>query len=71
MLMISILRSGGGGGSKGGGGGGEDGANGTGTGGNGGSGVVIIKEPEAGYIASSCWDLRAVYRNVKAGTWTN
>ena len=39
-------------------------------GGNGGSGVVIIKELEA-KGASSVWDLRSVFRNVKAGNWTN
>lgn len=38
--------------------------------GAGGSGVVIIKEPEA-IGASSIWDLRQVFRQVKAGDWTN
>ena len=36
----------------------------------GGSGVVIVKE-DAATAASSCWDLRQVYRQVKAGDWTN
>jgi hypothetical protein len=35
----------------------------------GGSGVVIVKEPDKGVSASSCWDLKTLYRNVKAGTW--
>ena len=36
----------------------------------GGSGVVIVNEPEA-IGASSVWDLRQVFRQVKAGDWTN
>ena len=36
--------------------------------GAGGSGVVIIKEP-AFKTASSMWDLRQVYRQVKADDW--
>ena len=39
--------------------------------GNGGSGVVIIKEPNAGYAASGIWDMNALYDNVKAGTWSS
>jgi hypothetical protein len=38
-------------------------------GGDGGSGVVIVKEA-ATTAASSCWDLRTVFRQVKAGNWT-
>jgi hypothetical protein len=52
------------------GGGGGGGSGNLGLGGNGGSGVVIIKEPEI-TLASSCWDLRSVFRQVKAGNWTN
>jgi hypothetical protein len=37
----------------------------------GGSGVVIVKEPSAGYAASGIWDMNALYDNVKAGTWTS
>ena len=39
----------------------------------GGSGTVIINEPEVDFVdgTSSVWDLRAVFRAVKAGTWTN
>ena len=36
----------------------------------GGSGVVIVNEPET-IGASSVWDLRQVFRQVKAGDWTN
>jgi hypothetical protein len=38
---------------------------------SGGSGVVITKEPEVDFTTgtSSCWDLRQVYRQVKAGEW--
>jgi hypothetical protein len=39
-------------------------------GGDGGSGVVIIKEPEA-KGASSVWDLRQVFRQIKADDWTS
>jgi len=57
-----------------GGGGGGDGAGtgppgGTYQGGAGGSGVVIVKEPGSGVSASSCWDLRQVYRQIKADEW--
>ena len=38
------------------------------SGGAGGSGVVIVKEP---FVGSSVWDMRAVFRQVKAGTWTS
>ena len=38
--------------------------------GPGGSGVVIIKEPNAGFKCSGVWDMNALYDNVKAGTWT-
>lgn len=48
----------------GGGGSGTDGAY------NGGSGVVIIKDPKGTFTASSVWDLKSVFRNVKAGTWS-
>jgi hypothetical protein len=51
------------------GGGGGGGSGNLGLGGNGGSGVVIIKEPEL-FIASSCWDLRTVFRQIKAGNWS-
>ena len=39
----------------------------------GGSGTVIINEPQVDYVdgTSSCWDLRTVFRAVKAGNWTN
>jgi len=39
----------------------------------GGSGTVIINEPQVDFVdgTSSVWDLRAVFRAVKAGTWTN
>jgi len=39
----------------------------------GGSGTVIINEPQVDYVdgTSSVWDLKAVFRAVKAGTWTN
>jgi len=37
-------------------------------GGDGGSGVVIVKEPLS---ASSVWDLRRVFIQVKANEWTN
>jgi hypothetical protein len=33
----------------------------------GGSGIVIIKEH---FVGSSCWDLRQVFRQVKAGDWS-
>jgi hypothetical protein len=38
----------------------------------GGSGTVIVNEPEVNYVTgtSSCWDLRQVFRAVKAGNWT-
>jgi hypothetical protein len=52
------------------GGGGGGGSGNLGLGGNGGSGVVIIKEPET-TLASSVWDMRVVFRQVKAGTWSN
>ena len=51
-------------GGGGGGGSGTDGAY------NGGSGIVIIKDPKGTFTASSVWDLRSVFRNVKAGTWS-
>jgi hypothetical protein len=36
----------------------------------GGSGVVIVNELAIDRtLASSCWDLRTVYRQVKAGNW--
>ena len=58
---------------KGGGGGGiyaYPGA--TESGGAGGSGIVVIKEPSVDFTeASSVWDLRTVFRLVKAGDWTN
>ena len=38
------------------------------TGSTGGSGVVIVKEAAIA-IASSCWDLRQVYRQIKADEW--
>jgi len=39
----------------------------------GGSGTVIVNEPQVDYVdgTSSVWDLRAVFRAVKAGNWTN
>ena len=39
----------------------------------GGSGTVIVNEPQVDFVegTSSCWDLRAVFRAVKAGNWTN
>jgi hypothetical protein len=36
----------------------------------GGSGVVITKQPAVSVtIASSCWDLRTVYRQIKEDDW--
>jgi hypothetical protein len=37
----------------------------------GGSGVVIVKELGAGFVASGIWSMDAVYDNVKVGNWTN
>ncbi len=39
----------------------------------GGSGTVIVNEPQVDFVegTSSCWDLRAVFRAIKAGNWTN
>jgi hypothetical protein len=54
-----------------GGGGGASHNNNTAGGAAGGSGVVIIKEPLINQDTSSCWDLRQVFRQVKAGNWTN
>ena len=57
----------------GGGGGGQSGeAGGLSPGGSGGSGTVIINEPAVTFVTgtSSCWDLRQVFRLVKAGDWT-
>jgi hypothetical protein len=39
--------------------------------GAGGSGVVIVSEAAIDRtLASSCWDLRTVYRQIKAGNWS-
>ena len=58
----------------GGGGGGcghlDSSTNGSYNGGNGGAGVVIVSDPTGSFSASSCWDLRAVFRQVQAGDWT-
>jgi hypothetical protein len=56
----------------GGGGAGQSGeAGGLSPGGTGGSGTVIINEPAVTFVTgtSSCWDLRQVFRAVKAGNW--
>jgi hypothetical protein len=38
--------------------------------GTGGSGVVIVSEAAVDQtLASSCWDLRQVYRQIKADDW--
>ena len=49
----------------GGGGGGNSASS---AGGSGGSGVVIVKESQI-FLASNCWDLRQVYRQIKADEW--
>ena len=41
-----------------------------GPGGAGGSGVVIVNEPAIDKaVASSCWDLRVVYKRIVADDW--
>mgnify|MGYP003636737183 CR=1 FL=1 len=35
----------------------------------GGSGFVGIVDPKGSLVASSCWDLRSVFKQKVAGTW--